>query len=116
MEVPCGLRVAQALQLLQPATRRPGRSRSVPPARSHPALVLHAARGAGREGRRAPLPGRGRIVAEVIIGLIRGDRQNYLPQDPDLTPTYVTAARSAPRIPSMRPESSRRWPERRSDG
>jgi Animal haem peroxidase len=30
----------------------------------------------------------GRIVAEVIVGLIRGDRQSYLRQDPDWTPTY----------------------------
>jgi len=30
----------------------------------------------------------GRIVAEVIIGLIQGDSQSYLRQDPDWTPTY----------------------------
>jgi len=30
----------------------------------------------------------GRIVAEVITGLIRGDGQSYLRQDPDWTPTY----------------------------
>jgi hypothetical protein len=30
----------------------------------------------------------GRIVAEVIIGLIRGDRNSYLRQDRDWTPTY----------------------------
>ncbi|MBA3431743.1 MAG: peroxidase [Actinobacteria bacterium] len=30
----------------------------------------------------------GRIVAEVIIGLIKGDGQSYLRQDPDWTPTY----------------------------
>jgi hypothetical protein len=30
----------------------------------------------------------GRIVAEVIIGLIKGDRNSYLRQDPDWTPTY----------------------------
>ncbi len=30
----------------------------------------------------------GRIVAEVIIGLIKGDRLSYLRQDPDWTPTY----------------------------
>ena len=30
----------------------------------------------------------GRIVAEVITGLVRGDRQSYLRQDPDWTPTY----------------------------
>ena len=31
-----------------------------------------------------------RIVAEVIVGLINGDRQSYLRQDPDWTPTYGT--------------------------
>ncbi len=30
----------------------------------------------------------GRIVAEVILGLIQGDRLSYLSQDPDWTPTY----------------------------
>ena len=30
----------------------------------------------------------GRIVAEVITGLVRGDGQSYLRQDPDWTPTY----------------------------
>jgi hypothetical protein len=30
----------------------------------------------------------GRIVAEVIVGLIQGDRTSYLRQDPDWTPTY----------------------------
>jgi Animal haem peroxidase len=32
----------------------------------------------------------GRIVAEVIVGLIHGDRQSYLRQEPDWTPTYGT--------------------------
>jgi hypothetical protein len=30
----------------------------------------------------------GQIVAEVIVGLIQGDRTSYLRQDPDWTPTY----------------------------
>jgi hypothetical protein len=30
----------------------------------------------------------GRIVAEVIVGLVKGDRQSYLRQDPDWRPTY----------------------------
>ncbi len=30
----------------------------------------------------------GRIVGEVIIGLIQGDSQSYLTQDPEWTPTY----------------------------
>ena len=30
----------------------------------------------------------GRIVGEVIYGLIEGDNQSYLAQDPEWTPTY----------------------------
>ena len=30
----------------------------------------------------------GRIVAEVLVGLVKGDRQSYLRQDPDWRPTY----------------------------
>jgi hypothetical protein len=30
----------------------------------------------------------GRIVADVLVGLIVGDRFSYLRQDPDWTPTY----------------------------
>jgi hypothetical protein len=30
----------------------------------------------------------GRIVGEVILGLIEGDSQSYLSQDPGWTPTY----------------------------
>jgi hypothetical protein len=30
----------------------------------------------------------GRLVAEVVIGLLQGDRQSYLRQDPGWTPTY----------------------------
>lgn len=32
----------------------------------------------------------GRIVAEVILGLIQGDKQSYLSQDPDWTPMLPT--------------------------
>lgn len=30
----------------------------------------------------------GRIVAEVFVGLMLGDSQSYLRQDPDWVPTY----------------------------
>ena len=53
-------------------------------------MVLCPARGRGHRRRRAPGPVGGRIVAEVIVGLIKGDRQSYLRQDPDWTPTYGT--------------------------
>ena len=32
----------------------------------------------------------GRIVGEVIVGLVEGDSQSYLTQDPTWTPTYGT--------------------------
>ena len=34
----------------------------------------------------------GRIVGEVILGLLEGDSQSYLSQDPEWSPTYGTAA------------------------
>jgi hypothetical protein len=34
----------------------------------------------------------GRIVGEVILGLLEGDTQSYLTQDPEWTPTYGTAS------------------------
>ena len=34
----------------------------------------------------------GRIVAEVILGLLEGDSQSYLSQDPEWSPTYGTPA------------------------
>jgi hypothetical protein len=88
MEVPSGQRVARAMQLPELA-----------PADLQDLEPLHL-------DRRTPLwfyvlreaevtaggehlgPVGGRIVAEVIVGLIRGDRQSYLRQDPDWTPTY----------------------------
>jgi hypothetical protein len=33
----------------------------------------------------------GRIVAEVFLGLVEGDADSYLAQDPGWTPTYGTA-------------------------
>jgi len=34
----------------------------------------------------------GRIVAEVIVGLVKGDRHSYLRQEPDWIPTYGTGS------------------------
>lgn len=39
-----------------------------------------------------PGPVGGRIVTEVVIGLLEGDRQSYLRQDPDWTPMYGSGA------------------------
>lgn len=43
-----------------------------------------------REGGARLGPIGGRIVAEVFIGLLQGDRKSYLRQDPLWTPTYAT--------------------------
>jgi hypothetical protein len=91
MEVPSGQRVAAAMRL--PALA-PGDLADLAPlklARRTPLwfYVLreaHVATGGERLG-----PVGGRIVAEVIIGLILGDPQSYLRQDPDWTPSYGTA-------------------------
>jgi 8-oxo-dGTP pyrophosphatase MutT (NUDIX family) len=48
--------------------------------------VLREAEVAANGERLGPVGGR--IVAEVIIGLINGDAQSYLRQEPDWTPTY----------------------------
>ena len=63
---------------------------ATPPGRADPAVVLRAARGAGEGRRRASRTGRARIVGEVIVGLVEGDSQSYLTQDPTWTPTYGT--------------------------
>jgi hypothetical protein len=60
----------------------------------------------------------GRIVAEFIYGLIQGDSQSYLGQDPEWTPTYgtngiftivdlLTKSASSQRSPSSRPRAAR---------
>jgi hypothetical protein len=48
--------------------------------------VLREAEVAANGERLGPVGGR--IVAEVIIGLINGDAQSYLRQEPDWTHTY----------------------------
>ena len=40
-----------------------------------------------KQGGKTLGPVGGRIVAEVFIGLLQGDRMSYLRQDPDWTPT-----------------------------
>ncbi len=91
MKVPSGQRVAHAMQLPELA---PGDLDDLT------AFDLH---------RRTPLwfyvlreaevtsggehlgPVGGRIVTEVVAGLVRGDRQSYRQQDPDWTPSYGSA-------------------------
>ena len=51
-------------------------------------IDLYLPHGPAADERLGPVGGR--IVAEVIIGLIKGDRQSYLRQEQDWTPTYGT--------------------------
>jgi Animal haem peroxidase len=88
MEVPSGQRVAKALKLprLAPADLddlEPFHLRDRTPLWFY---VLREAQVTANGEQLGPVGGR--IVAEVIIGLIRGDRQSYLRQEPDWTPTY----------------------------
>ncbi|CAA9507503.1 MAG: Animal haem peroxidase [uncultured Solirubrobacteraceae bacterium] len=91
MKVPSGQRVAKAMKL--PALEK-----------SHLAdlkdlhlddrtplwfYVLREAQVMANGERLGPVGGR--IVAEVIVGLIQGDGQSYLRQDPDWRPTYGQA-------------------------
>jgi hypothetical protein len=63
-------------------------TRSSTPSSRQGGYVLREAEGMANGERLGPVGGR--IVAEVIIGVIRGDRQSYLRQEPDWTPIYGT--------------------------
>jgi hypothetical protein len=88
MGVPSGQRVARAMRLpvLSPADLQdlePLRLDRRTPLWFYVLREAEVAAGGEHLG-----PVGGRIVAEVLVGLIRGDRQSYLRQDPDWTPTY----------------------------
>jgi hypothetical protein len=88
MKVPSGQRVANAMSL--PALAEADLA-DLKPLNLHQRTplwfyVLREAQVAANGERLGPVGGR--IVAEVIIGLIRGDRQSYLRQDPDWEPIY----------------------------
>jgi hypothetical protein len=88
MQVPSGQRVAKAMQLprLAPSDLD---DLALFHLRERTPLWFYVLREAQvTEGGEQLGPVGGRIVAEVIIGLIRGDSQSYLRQDPDWTPTY----------------------------
>lgn len=90
MKVPSGQRVAQAMQLpvLDPgdlADLAPFNLRDRTPLWFYVLREAELAAGGQHLG-----PVGGRIVAEVIFGLVKGDRNSYLRQDPDWTPTYGT--------------------------
>jgi hypothetical protein len=90
MEVPSGQRVAAAMRLprLAPADLHdlaPLGLAHRTPLWFYVLREAHVATGGERLG-----PVGGRIVAEVVIGLILGDPHSYLTQDPDWTPSYGT--------------------------
>jgi heme peroxidase len=91
MKVPSGQRVAKAMQVepLAPADLadlEPFHLQARAPLWFYVLREAQVVTGGERLG-----PVGGRIVAEVMIGLIEGDRQSYLREDPDWTPTYGTA-------------------------
>ena len=91
MEVPSGQRVAQAMQLPVLAAADLEDLQLFQLHKRTPLwfYVLREAEVSADGEHLGPVGGR--IVAEVIVGLIRGDRQSYLRQDPDWTPTYGSA-------------------------
>jgi hypothetical protein len=88
MKVPAGQRVAKAMQLpaLAPADLDDLADLHLEHRTPLWFYVLREAEVTTGGERLGPVGGR--IVVEVIVGLIRGDRQSYLRQDPDWTPTY----------------------------
>jgi Animal haem peroxidase len=88
MKVPSGQRVAKAMKLPVLAAAdlddlKPFRLHDRTPLWFYILREAEVTAGGEQLG-----PVGGRIVAEVIIGLIKGDRQSYLRQEPDWTPTY----------------------------
>ena len=90
MQVPSGQRIAQAMQL--PVLPESDLADLVPfHLHKQTPLWFYILREAHvtAEGHHLGPVG-GRIVAEVIVGLIQGDPFSYLNQQPDWTPTYGT--------------------------
>jgi len=90
MKVPSGQRVAQAMQL---PVLSVGDLEDMKEFNLHGRTplwfyILKEAEVLANGVRLGPVGGR--IVAEVIIGLMKGDGQSYIRQDPDWTPTYGT--------------------------
>lgn len=92
MKVPSGQRVAQAMALpvLDPGDLADLATLNLRVRTPLWCYVLREAEVAA--GGRHLGPVGGRLVAEVIFGLIKEDRNSYLRQDPDWTPTYGSGA------------------------
>ncbi len=90
LKLPSGQRVAQAMQLpeLAPADLvdlKPFSLQGRTPLWFYVLREAEVTAGGDHLG-----PVGGRIVAEVLVGLVQGDRQSYLRQEPDWRPTYGT--------------------------
>jgi heme peroxidase len=91
MKVPSGQRVAQAMRLPQLAAEDLDDLRAFDLHRRTPLWFYVLREAEVTAGGEHLGPVGGRIVAEVVVGLIRGDRQSYLRQAPHWTPTYGSA-------------------------
>ncbi len=91
MKVPSGQRVAQAMQLPELAPDDLDDLKTFDLHRRTPLWFYVLRQAEATAGGEHLGPVGGRIVTEVIVGLIRGDRQSHLRQDPDWTPTYGSA-------------------------
>jgi hypothetical protein len=88
MKVPSGQRVARAMQLPELAASDLADLQPLNLHRRTP-LWFYILREAAVTADGEHLgPVGGRIVAEVVVGLMKGDRSSYIRQDPDWTPTY----------------------------
>jgi hypothetical protein len=90
MEVPSGQRVARVMSLPALAAADLADIKPLHLEKRTPLWFYVLREAAVTAGGQHLGPVGGRIVAEVITGLIRGDRQSYVRQDPDWTPTYGT--------------------------
>jgi hypothetical protein len=90
MEVPSGQRVARAMSLPVLAAADLVDIKPLHLEKRTPLWFYVLREAAVTAGGQHLGPVGGRIVAEVITGLIHGDRQSYVRQDPNWTPIYGT--------------------------
>jgi Animal haem peroxidase len=90
MQVPSGQRVAKAMKLPRLAHSDLADLQDLHLHRRTPLWFYILREAAVTEGGEHLGPVGGRIVAEVLIGLIQGDGSSYLSEDPDWTPSYGT--------------------------
>ncbi len=88
MQVPSGQRVARAMSLPELSETDLDDLRGANLHRRTPLWFYILREASVTAGGEQLGPVGGRIVAEVLLGLLLGDGQSYLSQDPDWTPTY----------------------------